>query len=99
MNNPCPSGYRLPTDSEFEAELASWSSSDAIGAFNSPLLLTLTGGRVHNTGLLSSVDEFGCYWSSTVFGIEARYLAFGVVSSSININVRATGHSIRCIKD
>ena len=65
VNNPCPSGYRLPTDLELVAELASWSSSDPAGAFASPLKLPVAGRRLTNGGLYPE-NTAGLYWTSTV---------------------------------
>lgn len=43
VNNPCPQGFRIPTEAEFERERASWTSNDTAGAFNSPLKLPTAG--------------------------------------------------------
>jgi hypothetical protein len=31
-NNPCPSGFRLPTNAELSQKRASWTSNNATGA-------------------------------------------------------------------
>jgi uncharacterized protein (TIGR02145 family) len=38
-NNPCPAGFRLPTASEWQTEIDSWSSQDRTGAFSDLLLI------------------------------------------------------------
>jgi uncharacterized protein (TIGR02145 family) len=98
-NNPCPSGYRLPTYAELDAERASWSSSNAAGAFASPLKLPVAGNRDNNLGSLYSVGSGGLYWSSTVDGSNARYLNFSSSNAGVYGIVRAYGFSVRCIKD
>ncbi|MEN8898957.1 MAG: hypothetical protein ABF251_09645, partial [Nonlabens sp.] len=98
VNNPCPSGYRLPTDAELDSERQSWSSSNSAGAFASPLKLPMPGYR-SNVGSLQIVGLFGYYWSSTLNGILPRALFFGNSNSNISVNNRTIGSSVRCLKD
>ena len=98
-NNPCPSGWRLPTSAELDTERASWSQQNYNGAFASPLKLTAAGYRNYSNASLGKVGSYGGYWSSTVdrtFGIGER-----ITSSDISIQVfnRALGFSVRCLKD
>ena len=98
-NNPCPSGFRIPTYAEWEAERLSWATNNAAGAFGSPLKLTVGGCRFYGDGSLNLVGSGGSYWSSTVSGIFARYLCFSSGSASMYGTSRAYGFSVRCIKD
>ena len=98
-NNPCPSGYRLPTRAEWEAERQSWSSKNAAGAFNSPLKLPVAGGRNFSSGSLGSVGSSGGYWSATVDGPGARLLTFYSSNAYMYNYFRADGSSVRCLKD
>jgi len=99
INNPCPSGYRLPTHAEWEAERQSWSSNNAAGAFASPLKLPLPGHRLYSSGSLVSVGSNGFYWSSSVSGSVSRRLYIGSSGASMSVFWRANGFSVRCIKD
>lgn len=98
-NNPCPTGYRLPTDAELDAERLSWSSNNAAGAFASPLKLPVAGYRSYSTGSLSHVGSSGYYWSSTVSGTNSRVLNFGSSNANVDTGYRAYGFSVRCLKD
>jgi hypothetical protein len=98
VNNPCPSGYRLPTDLELVAELASWSSSDPAGAFASPLKLPVAGRRLTNGGLYPE-NTAGLYWTSTVRTIYSGALFFSYGYTQMNYWDRANGGAVRCIKN
>jgi len=99
INNPCPTGYRLPTEAELNAERVVFSTQNAAGAFASPLKLPMAGGRDLSSGSLAFVGSSGYCWSSTLSGSRARRLGFNSVNASLNTNDRAFGFSVRCLKD
>jgi uncharacterized protein (TIGR02145 family) len=99
VNNPCPSGYRIPTQIELNAERLSWPSNNSMGGFSSPLKFTKAGDKINN-GSLSGVGSDGYYWSSTVNGVNSHHFYFSDTNAGNDIpDDRASGGSIRCLKN
>ena len=102
-NNPCPSGFRLPTATELDAERLSWATNNAAGAYGSPLKLPVGGSRDLVDGGTYGAD-IGLYWSSTVSGVFVKQLVFGdgpgdPSDASVDDTFRPNGQSVRCIQD
>jgi uncharacterized protein (TIGR02145 family) len=104
LNNPCPSGYRIPTASEFTDEVNYWALKNQTGAFNSKLKLSTGGWRSFITpGTSNTNSGNGYYWTSTT-GINSneKQKAFVLnIATSItqSLAFKSMAFAVRCIKE
>lgn len=97
INNPCPLGWRLPTESELESERLSWDQNGATGAFNSLLKFSKGGARTYGT-VNYGAGSSGHYWSSSINGDKARGLVFWNNNAEIQTYPRFHAYSVRCVR-
>jgi len=106
-NNPCPSGFRVPTQAEWAGvntnNTHTWVGDGYTFTSDSTryaLFLPAAGYRGSTNSAFNAVGAYGYYWSSTVAGTNAYNLYFNstTVNPANNTN-RANGFSVRCVAE
>ena len=99
-NNPCPSGFRIPTNAEWLQEMRTWSPNNSAGAFASPLKITVGGARLTDGSIVTYVGERADYWSSTMGSDgDARFIIIGQSNNRMFEANQSYGFHVRCIKN
>ncbi|MBW6461085.1 MAG: hypothetical protein K0B08_11000 [Bacteroidales bacterium] len=103
-NDPCTielgSGWRIPTYTEWINVMKAGDWSSWKGPWNSVLKLHAAGYLSFSDGSLYVRGSFGYSWSSTQNDTSyGRYLTFGSSSCYMYASYKASGSTLRCLRD
>jgi uncharacterized protein (TIGR02145 family) len=112
-NNPCPAGWRLPTNDNWSALVNASNNSltNVPGTWGSAgntqfgnlkkvgdyLYLPVAGYRNRSDGSLGNRGSSGYYWSSSGHNYDGGYAVFSSGSKNVSNVYRAIGFSVRCV--
>lgn len=112
VNDPCPSGFRVPTKTQWDGvgdnntqnTVGSWSNSTTNYSsalfFGNDLMLPAAGYRDRSSGSLCFRGSGGFYWSSTEYTVErAWYQYFNSSNVYTSTSYRRTGFLVRCVAE
>jgi uncharacterized protein (TIGR02145 family) len=97
--NPCPKGFRVPTIDELLAETTKQRVRDRNDAYRNFLKLPSAGYRYRIDGSLFYQGSRGYVWSSSPGGSYSQYLHFSSSGADSYDYRRASGLSVRCLRD
>ena len=109
VNNPCPQGWRVPTQTELtnlQNQPNTWAQRNGIngrmfGTAPNQLFLPAAGYRLSTSGMRDRVDSSGFFWSNTE-GSNAAWAWYLLISNDeayVLNNSRAYGFSVRCVAE
>jgi len=113
-NDPCPDGWRVPTQTEFNTLIQSAVSNQEIAQYgtqgflftdnnnSNSIFFPFAGYRLSSNGAFNGYSTVGTYWSSTSLPTTQLSFNFGILFGGTfnnNWNPRASGYSIRCVSE
>ena len=112
--DPCPKGWRVPTDAEWKklyknhssfttndsGQSGYWLSGELAYSSEIPqVFIPAAGGRYHTDGVSYNRGQCAYYWSSR--SLDSTVMRFYFSDSNIGTNADASayGHSVRCVQE
>lgn len=112
-DTPCPDGFRLPKNTEFEYLLKNCTKTRMSGTWNSTNYgyITFSSGSTKlefpavgyrecasPTGDLKDIGSWGHYWTSSMSGTYIYYMYFTSSNDGMRSGEQRYGFNIRCVK-
>jgi uncharacterized protein (TIGR02145 family) len=103
INNPCPSGFHVPSSAQITAELTAYNINNSATAYtNGPgggFRFVMAGNRAHYDAQLYYQETNGYYWSRSTSGTNSIIFSLNSGNISSVSYERSYGFSVRCIKN
>lgn len=113
--DPCPYGWRVPTDASrtfgdfsittflyyIQGNQTSLGNSNVTNGrlYNQISWFPAAGYRNNHGGVLGNVGYNGCYWTASISSSYAKYLSFNMSTSNSTAYSRASSFPVRCVQE
>ena len=103
VNNPCDTGFRVPTEPEFKAEFKAYNITNGTLAYSKGpddgFKFVFSGDRNNYYGTVAEVGAHGVVWTSTLSAAYPYYYYVNTEEVGLYENFpKSRGLSVRCIK-
>lgn len=108
QNDPCPDGWRIPTQAELQSLLDAnntWVVQNGVngrrfGTAPNTIFLPAAGKRINSNGTLIGTNSEGIYWSDTQYDANIAYeMDFLVSNAKTDITQRNYAYAVRCVQE